>query len=127
MAWFSPESMQRVLCAPVLIAECSVIALRPSLQPACTSLDPSVPHAPTRTPNLTPSEFRLAVKNALRYFPKEHHAVLAPEFADELRNEGHIYMRRFAPTEYNMQAYDISLYPAAIPQARAPDIEACVA
>lgn len=88
-------------------------------QAACTSLDPSVPHAPTRTPHLTPREFRQAVSNALRYFPKETHGVLAPEFARELRDEGHIYMRRFAPTEYTMQAYDIALYPATLPQARA--------
>jgi hypothetical protein len=77
---------------------------RSTVQPAVTVLDPSIPHAPVRTPNLTPAEFKLAVRNALRYFPAETHKVLAPEFAAELRNEGHIYMRRFAPTEYVMQA-----------------------
>ena len=42
--------------------------------------------------------FQLAVKNALRYFPGETHAELAPEFAQELREYGHIYMYRFRPT-----------------------------
>ena len=82
-------------------------------------LDTSVPHAPVRTPGLTTAELRLAVRNALRYFPKEFHAELAPEFAAELAKEGHIYMRRFAPSEYEMAAYPIECYPAGIPQARA--------
>jgi urocanate hydratase len=52
--------------------------------------DPSVPHAPKRTPNLTPEEERLALKNALRYFPVEYHSILAPEFLFELREYGHM-------------------------------------
>jgi len=42
--------------------------------------------------------FQLALRNALRYFPCSAHETLAPEFADELRNYGHIYMYRFLPT-----------------------------
>jgi len=89
------------------------------LPPPISQLDRSVPHAPVRTPNLTPAEFKLAVRNALRYFPKRVHAELAPEFARELREEGHIYMRRFRPAEYTMQAYPIDCYPAKLAVARA--------
>eukprot|EP00760_Papus_ankaliazontas_P012757 PhM_4_TR15533/c0_g1_i1/m.12976/K01712/hutU, UROC1; urocanate hydratase len=82
-------------------------------------LDPSVPHAPKRAPKLTPEKKRLCVKNALRYFPQQLHATLAHEFAAELEAYGHIYMTRFRPTEYEMKAYDISLYPTQTPQAAA--------
>lgn len=59
--------------------------------------DNSVPHAPIRTTNLTPDEEKLALQNALRYFPPSTHEVLAPEFAAELKEYGHIYMYRFRP------------------------------
>lgn len=62
---------------------------------------------------------QLALRNALRYFPKEHHAVLAPEFAQELADYGHIYMYRFRPFEYEMKAYPISKYPARLSQTAA--------
>ncbi|NP_001128601.1 urocanate hydratase [Danio rerio] len=72
--------------------------------------DPSVPHAPVRTPNLTPAEERVALRNALRYFPPSLHATLAVEFAQELRQYGHIYMYRFYPALL-MRAYPIGQYP----------------
>ncbi|XP_055016306.1 urocanate hydratase-like [Boleophthalmus pectinirostris] len=75
---------------------CSGLPLDPL--PQNRGRDPSIPHAPVRTPNLTAEEERLALKNALRYFPSSHHATLAPEFAQELREYGHIYMYRFCPT-----------------------------
>ena len=53
-----------------------------------------IAHAPTRVHNLSEDECRLAVENALRYFPPESHADLAPEFAQELKDFGHIYMYR---------------------------------
>lgn len=56
--------------------------------------DPSVPRAPHRRVALSPDELVLAVQNALRYFPEHQHATLAPEFAQELKDEGHIYMHR---------------------------------
>ena len=59
--------------------------------------DPSVAHAPVRTHNLSTEDQRLAVSNALRYFPANCHAELAPEFAKELEMYGHIYMYRFMP------------------------------
>lgn len=40
---------------------------------------------------------KLALKNALRYFPKSLHKLLAKEFEDELNQYGHIYMYRFLP------------------------------
>ena len=78
--------------------------------------DPAVSHAPARPLVLTPSEQQLAVKNALRYFPKRHHERLAPEFARELLTDGRIYMRRFRPT-YDMYARPIEQYPAKTHQA----------
>ncbi|CAH1783441.1 unnamed protein product [Owenia fusiformis] len=80
--------------------------------------DEDVPHAPVRTPNLTPQEQRQALENALRYFPSTSHPVLAPEFALELQQYGHIYMYRFRPS-IEMRAYPISEYPCESQQAAA--------
>uniref|UniRef100_A0A8C7FFP4 Urocanate hydratase n=1 Tax=Oncorhynchus kisutch TaxID=8019 RepID=A0A8C7FFP4_ONCKI len=84
--------------------------------PSNRGRDPSVPHAPARTPNLTPEEERLALRNALRYFPPSHHNILAAEFAQELRQYGHIYMYRFCPL-IHMRAYPIDQYPCRTRQA----------
>ena len=84
----------------------------PDIQPALLPLDDSVEHAPARRQVLTDSEKRLALHNALRYFPPSMHELLAPEFADELRTLGRIYMHRFRPTEYDMRAHPIDAYPA---------------
>lgn len=83
-----------------------------ALPPPHTALDPSVPHAPRRTPHLSPAQKRQALRNSLRYFAPALHATLAPEFLKELETDGHIYMRRFRPTEYEMRAYPIQSYPA---------------
>ncbi len=80
--------------------------------------DTGVNHAPKRKKILTPEEERLALKNALRYFPEKHHEVLAREFADELHRYGRIYMYRFRPT-YAMHARPIDEYPARSRQAAA--------
>ena len=84
----------------------------PDIPPALLPLDDSVEHAPARRQVLTDSEKRLALHNALRYFPSPMHELLAPEFADELRTLGRIYMHRFRPTEYDMRAHPIDAYPA---------------
>ncbi|DAZ94151.1 TPA: hypothetical protein N0F65_007351 [Lagenidium giganteum] len=81
--------------------------------------DASIPRAPRRTANLTQDELVLAVKNALRYFPAALHETLAPEFAQELKDEGHIYMHRYRPVAYEMKAYPISAYPVRCKQAAA--------
>ncbi len=90
----------------------------PDELPAPKPYDTTVNHAPRRKKILTPEQERLALKNALRYFPEKHHAVLAPEFADELRRYGRIYMYRFRP-DYEMHARPIDEYPARSRQAAA--------
>uniref|UniRef100_A0A8V5HFP3 urocanate hydratase n=1 Tax=Melopsittacus undulatus TaxID=13146 RepID=A0A8V5HFP3_MELUD len=77
-----------------------------------------IPHAPVRTPNLTAQEKKLALRNALRYFPPEIQKKLALEFAEELRLYGHIYMYRFFP-EIEMRAYPIGEYPCKTKSAAA--------
>ena len=74
--------------------------------------------APKRKDILTPAEKKLAVRNALRYFPEDWHNELAPEFAAELQQFGRIYMYRFKP-EYEMYARPIADYPAKSIQAAA--------
>lgn len=87
------------------------------IPPMPTSMD-GVNRAPARPDILSPTQKRLALKNALRYFPKQWHDKLAPEFAEELINTGRIYMYRFRPT-YDMYARPIHEYPAETPQAAA--------
>ena len=82
----------------------------PEELPAIQSFDSSINHAPVRRDILTPSEKVLALKNALRYFDPKHHAILAPEFAEELKKYGRIYMYRFRP-QYDMHARNIFEYP----------------
>ena len=81
--------------------------------------EPGVNHAPPRRMPLDAAQRRLAVSNALRYFPPELHPALAPEFARELATDGHIYMRRFRPTAYAMHARPIHEYPARCTAAAA--------
>jgi urocanate hydratase len=90
----------------------------PDVLPPVLPLDPSVSHAPKRKDILTPEEKKLALRNALRYFPQKHHATLAPEFATELKEHGRIYMYRLRP-EHAMCARPIGDYPAKIRQAAA--------
>ena len=90
----------------------------PEQLPPPRPLDTSVSHAPSRPQVLSEAERRLAVENALRYFPSESHPTLAPEFLAELDNYGHIYMHRFRP-KYEMHARPISDYPAESPSAAA--------
>ena len=90
----------------------------PATPPAPKPYDTEVNHAPRRKKILTPEEERLALKNALRYFPAEQHAELAPEFAEELRTYGRIYMYRYRP-DYAVYARPIDEYPARLRQAAA--------
>ena len=75
-------------------------------------------HAPKRKQILSDDERKLAIQNALRYFPKEQHADLAPEFLEELNTFGRIYMLRYRP-DYKMYARPISEYPGKSEQAKA--------
>jgi len=80
--------------------------------------DPSLNHAPKRKDILTREEKKLALKNALRYFPSRHHEVLATEFAKELKEYGRIYMHRFRP-EYKIYARRFDDFPHRSKQAAA--------
>lgn len=86
--------------------------------PAPKPRDPEINHAPRRKEILSDEEKKLALRNALRYFPKELHKELAPEFAQELADYGRIYMYRLRP-DYEMKARPIDWYPARTPQAAA--------
>jgi len=90
----------------------------PDILPEMPTYDTSINHAPKRKDILTATEKRLALRNALRYFPKHLHAQLAPEFAEELHKYGRIYMYRFRPT-YPMYARPIDEYPHRSRQAAA--------
>ena len=90
----------------------------PAELPAARPYDTSVSHAPKRKDILSTEEKRLALKNALRYFPEKFHEVLAEEFAHELEEYGRIYMYRFRP-EYKMYARPIDEYPYKTKQAAA--------
>tara|TARA_B100000003_G_scaffold172216_1_gene159958 strand:- start:572 stop:2569 length:1998 start_codon:yes stop_codon:yes gene_type:complete len=91
----------------------------PKPLPEHPGIDPTVDHAPRRKDILSSSEKRLALQNALRYFRPQDHAMLAPEFANELRDYGRIYMHRLRPTDYEMRAHPIDSYPAKSRQAAA--------
>ena len=80
--------------------------------------DKTINHAPKRKDILTAEEKVLALKNALRYFPVKFHAELAPEFAQELKDYGRIYMYRFRPS-YDIYARPIDEYPCRSRQAAA--------
>lgn len=90
----------------------------PDKLPVAKAFDTSLNHAPKRKDILSVNEKQLAVKNALRYFPKKLHAVLSKEFADELKTYGRIYMYRFRP-DYKIYARPINEYPFKSKQAGA--------
>jgi len=90
----------------------------PSVLPKAKPYPADANRAPKRKDILSVDEKQLAVRNALRYFPKEWHQELAIEFAQELKDFGRIYMYRFKPS-YHMKARSISDYPAKCEQAAA--------
>ena len=90
----------------------------PKVLPPKRERDESLSHPPKRKDILTKSEKKLAVKNALRYFEAEHHAVLAEEFYQELETFGRIYMYRFMPS-YVISARSIDEFPHRCKQAAA--------
>ncbi len=90
----------------------------PDILPEPKIWDSSINHAPKRKDILNKEEKKLALKNALRYFDSKHHAVLAPEFLQELNDYGRIYMYRFRP-DYKLFARHIEDYPCKTKQAAA--------
>ena len=95
-----------------------ILAGIPDELPAPKPYDTEVNHAPKRKDILTPSEKKLALRNALRYFHPKHHKVLINEFLDELETYGRIYMYRFRP-DYEIYARNIDEYPHHSRQAAA--------
>uniref|UniRef100_A0A914XKY5 Urocanate hydratase n=1 Tax=Plectus sambesii TaxID=2011161 RepID=A0A914XKY5_9BILA len=67
------------------------------LPPPLGSRSSEVVHAPKRAVPLSANEKKQALRNALRYIPPALHNELASEFAQELKDYGHIYMYRFLP------------------------------
>lgn len=90
----------------------------PNQLPPKPTYNTTVSHAPKRKDILSIDEKKLAIQNALRYFPKTWHTELAKEFADELTTYGRIYMRRFKPS-YKIHARAIADYPAKTAEAAA--------
>ena len=88
----------------------------PNDLPPAKAWDSTVNHAPKRKQILSASEKKLALKNALRYFPEKHHAILAEEFAKELNDFGRIYMYRYRPN-YEITARSINDFPHKSVQA----------
>lgn len=103
----SLEDFQKDLCAGI-----------PETLPEYRSLDQELNHAPKRKEILSADEKKLALRNALRYFPKHLHQTLAQEFLNELNTYGRIYMYRFRPN-YPLYAQDIANYPGKSEQAKA--------
>ena len=87
-----------------------ILAGIPDVLPPLKPYDKSVNHAPKRKDILTDGEKRLALRNALRYFDPKFHKQLIPEFLDELKTYGRIYMYRLRP-DYDMHARHIDEYP----------------
>jgi urocanate hydratase len=90
----------------------------PEHLPAKRSVPGDVNRAPKRKDILSAKEKKLALENALRYFPAEWHEALATEFLEELKEFGRIYMYRFKPS-YDMHARPIEDYPCKTPGAAA--------
>jgi urocanate hydratase len=90
----------------------------PSVLPDPKPYQLEINHAPKRKEILSNDEKKLALQNALRYFEPKHHAILLPEFREELDVYGRIYMYRFRP-DYEMKARPISEYPGKSEQAKA--------
>jgi urocanate hydratase len=94
----------------LLLVTAAILEGIPDHLPEEFEIPPTYNRAPRRIQTLTLDEKRLALKNALRYFPAVHHNVLASEFLAELEQYGHIYMYRYMP-RYQLTAYPAQLLP----------------
>lgn len=90
----------------------------PDIIPPKKPYEQEINHAPKRKDCLSLEEKKLAIRNALRYFPKNQHLELAADFLNELEIYGRIYMYRYRP-DYKMYARPIEDYPGKSLQARA--------
>ena len=96
----------------------SILEGIPKEIPPFKEIDHNVSHAPKRKDILNDEEKKLALKNALRYFPKEQHKELIEEFKNELNTYGRIYMYRYRP-DYKIHARSIDDYPHKSKEAAA--------
>jgi len=94
----------------------SILQGIPTQLPQKKEFDTSVSHAPKRKDILTTQQKKLAIKNALRYYPKNLHSQLAQEFADELKKYGRIYMYRYRP-DYEIKSRHFEEFPHKSKQA----------
>jgi urocanate hydratase len=90
----------------------------PAIIPEKKSYDESVNHAPARKQILSEEEKKLALRNALRYFPANQHIDLIQDFVEELNLYGRIYMHRYRPAQ-QLKARNINDYPGRCLQAKA--------
>jgi len=109
VSWINPNSMKSA--TDLNTFSNSIRQGIPAALPPARDRDESLSHAPVRKDILSAAEKKLALRNALRYFPKEWHPELGPEFLEELHRYGRIYMYRFKP-DYPMHARPVSHYPA---------------
>jgi len=96
----------------------SILEGIPNRIPESKTFDNNINRAPLRKKILNSEEKKLALKNALRYFPKSMHQQLAIEFLEELDKYGRIYMYRFKP-KYEIKARHINDFPYKSKQAAA--------
>ena len=96
----------------------SILEGIPNEIPELINFDNSINRAPLRKKILNSEEKKLALKNALRYFPKTMHEQLITDFLDELNKYGRIYMYRFKP-KYEIKARHIDDFPYKSKQAAA--------
>ena len=90
----------------------------PNDLPQPKKYESEINHAPIRKQILTTEEKKLALRNALRYFPEHQHSELAEEFVNELKDFGRIYMFRFRP-DYEIKAKHFEEFPHQSKQAAA--------
>ena len=86
--------------------------------PEPEAFEPGIRRAPDRGFDLDREDARIALTNALRYVPQEHHEVVAPEFLEELRTRGRIYGYRYRP-HGRITGRPIDSYTGRITEARA--------
>ena len=78
------------------IAQAMIVKLDDVL-PEPTVFEEGIRRAPDRGFRLSKSQTAIALKNALRYVPKQFHEVVLPEFLEELKTYGRIYGYRWRP------------------------------